>query len=365
MIIYRALQREAVRTTLAITAVLLAIFVFLTLTMLLGRAARGENPEAVMQLLGLQTLRRLDLLLPLALYLGILLTLSRWYRDNEMTVLAACGVGLPSLLRPVMILGLVFAVAVGGVAFYLSPLANRQIEKVKNETTRRPALSGIAPGVFTEFSARQLIVYAERVDPKTGVLDRVFISRMRDRAQGVILARSGTPYRDPKTGDRFLALGDGVLYQGLPGQADYEILEFATYSIRIEPKALDQPSLTIDGVPSAALWRQSDRAAVAEWHWRLSRPVITLVLALFAIALAYTDAHRGRLSNLFVAILVYFIYSNVLALGQTLLKRGQVPSVLGLWWVHLALALTAAYLIARRVQNKPLLAVPRFVRRSP
>lgn len=365
MIIYRAFQREAVRTTLAITAVLLAVFLFLTLTLLLGRAARGEYPDAVMQLLGLQMLRRLDLLLPLALYLGILLTLSRWYRDSEMTVLAACGVGLPGLVRPVMILGLVFAVAVGGLAFYLSPMANRHIERVKNAGTQRPVLSGIAPGVFTDFSSRQLIVYAEHVVPATGVLQRVFISRTRDRDQGVILARSGTPYRDPNTGDKFLALREGTLYEGRPGQADYQILEFATYSIRIEPKALDEPPVRIDGTPTSVLWRQSDRDSVAEWHWRLSRPVITLVLVVFAVALAYTDARRGRLSNLFVAILVYFVYSNLLVLGQTLLNNGQVPSMVGLWWVHASLALVAAYLVARRVQNKPVLTLPRLARKSP
>jgi len=39
----------------------------------------------------------------------ILLTLARWYRDNEMTVLQACGVGIIALVRPVMLLALAFA----------------------------------------------------------------------------------------------------------------------------------------------------------------------------------------------------------------------------------------------------------------
>ena len=360
MIIHRAFYREATGVTLAITLVLLSIFVFITLTILLGRAAQGEHADAVLQLLGYQALRRLDLLLPFALYLGILLTLSRWYRDSEMAVLAACGVGLPQLMRPVLALTLIFATAVGAVAFYLSPLANRQIEKIKDESARRPALSGITPGVFTEFPARGLIVYTERIEPGTGTLEHVFISRFQAREKGVVLAKSGSLITDPQTVDKFLALHDGVLYQGSPGQTDYQILDFATYSIRMEPKQLDEPDIGIDGTSTFELWHRSDRYSNTEWHWRLSKPIITLVLAVFAVALAYTDARRGRMSNLFSAILVFFIYSNVLALGQTFLKKGQVPDPLGLWWAHLIFASFAVYLVARRARNKPLLRLPRL-----
>jgi lipopolysaccharide export system permease protein len=361
VIIHRAFYREATGVSLAITLVLLAVFIFITLTILLGRAAAGENADAVLHLLGYQVLRRLDLLLPLALYLGILLTLSRWYRDSEMTVLAACGVGLPQMMRPVLILALIFATAVGAAALYLSPLANRQIEKIKDQSTRRPAVTGIAPGVFTEFPGRGLIVYTQRIEPDTGALERVFISRFQDRNKGVVSAKSGLPVTDPKTGDKFLVLRDGVLYQGAPGRTDYRILEFETYSVLLAPKKLNEPDLGIDSISTPELWSRSDRYANSEWHWRLSKPIITFVLAAFAVAFAFTDARRGRMSNLFVAILVYFIYSNVLALGQTFLKRGQVPDPLGLWWVHLLFAAFATYLLVRRIQNRPLWRLPRLV----
>ena len=354
VIIHRAFYREAAGTTLAILLILLAILTFATLTVLLGRAVQGENAHAVLQLLGYQTLRRLDLLLPFALYLGILLTLSRWYRDSEMTVLAASGVGLPQLLRPVTVLALLFAVGVGATSFYLSPLANRQIEKIKDESTRRPSLIGIAPGVFSEFPGRGLIVYTEHVDSDSGVLQHVFINRFRENEKSVVLADSGIPTTDPKSGDKFLVLRNGAVYQGVPGQPGYRILEFKTYSIRLEPKRTVEPDLDVDSMPTLELWRRPDRYSNSEWHWRLSKPIIALVLALFAVALAYTDARRGRMSNLFAAVLVYITYSNVLALGQTALKKGQVAGSVGLWWVHLAFAGFAVYLIARRTGNKPL-----------
>ena len=149
MIIHRAFYREAALVTLGITAVLVVIVVFQGLSVFLGRAAMGEeSKDVVMTLLGLQTLRKLDLLLPLALYFGILLTLSRWYRDSEMTVLAACGIGLTQLLRPVLLFALALAVVVGLGSFFFTLYASRQTDLVKHESARVPEVSRMTQACF-------------------------------------------------------------------------------------------------------------------------------------------------------------------------------------------------------------------------
>jgi lipopolysaccharide export system permease protein len=359
MIIHRAFYRETAQLLLAISAILVVIFLFLGLSVLLGRAARGDlADDVVLTVLGLQTLKRFDLLLVLSLYLGVLLTLSRWYRDSEMTVLAACGVGLPQLLRPVLALALVVAFVVAALGFYFTPLAASTIERVKQESASRPEVHGLAPGVFAESRTGQRIFYIERVDPETGRLENVFVSNLQAGKQGVIVARTGMPFTDARTGDKFIALQAGTAYDGAPGEADYRILEFETLSLRVEPKKIDDPLPTMESLPSGELFRDGTRHAAAEWHWRLSKPIVALVLAVYALVLAYTDTRRGRLTNLFAAILIYFIYSNLLGLGQTLLKKGQVPPGLGLWWVHGGMLLVAAYLFSRRARNLPLLARP-------
>ncbi|GMR04042.1 MAG: LPS export ABC transporter permease LptF [Gammaproteobacteria bacterium] len=360
MIIHRAFYREATQATLAITGVIMVVLVFFGMTALLGRVAGGRFTDTILfTLLGLQTLKRLDLLLPLALYLGILLTLSRWYRDSEMTVLAACGVGLLELLRPVMVLALIVSLAVGVLSFYFTPLAYSQMERVKNENAARPDIGRMAPGAFIESSKGQRIFYTEKIDSRNGVLKNVFVGSFRDGKRGVLVARSGKPYVEPKTGDKFLALKNGALYEGIPGEADYRILEFETYNVRLEPKKVEPSSATTSGMSSDRLFGSRVKDHVAEWHWRMAKPIVVLVLSVFALVLAYTDVRRGRLSNVFTAILVYFIYSNLLVFGQTLIKKGQIPSVIGLWWVHILLAFIAGYLLMRRARNLPLLPLPR------
>jgi len=361
VIIYRALYREVTQATAAIIIVLLLVLVLFGLTAVLGRTARGEYAETILfSMVAWQTIKRIDVLIPLSFYLGALLTLSRWYRDSEMTVLAACGIGLPQLLRPLMVLAAVVAVFAAVASFYVTPLAYQQIDVLKAESTQRPQLAGIAPGAFTESAAGGRIVYVEHI-ADDGALEYVFLANLQSGRPHVVLARRGYPFTDSRTGDKFIALQDGWAYDGIPGLADYRIMAFETYSVRLEARPLLDVPTTLEGTPMHVLLRERGRNATAEWHWRLSKPLVVPILAAFALVLAYTDARRGRLSNLFAAIFIYFIYSNLLGVAVTVLKKGKVSPEVGLWWVHILFALIACYLLVRRSANKPLLGLPRLV----
>ncbi len=355
MIIYRTFAREAARNTVAITLVLAIIMAFIGLTVLLGKAVRGDVAEdIVMLMLGLETLRRLDFLLTLGLYLGVLLTAARWYRDSEMTVLAACGIGLAQMLRPTLVFAAITAATISVLGFYFTPWALNRMDFIKAERERQVHPTGIAPGVFNEAPGNK-IFYAERVNRGSGGLAYVFANALEQGKEGVVVARAGYPHTDERTGDRFLALVDGNSYEGMPGTLSYQLLKFEVLHIRLDTKPFTEPPPKVDGMSTRGLLRQIDPESRVEFQWRLSKPVTAIVLVLFALVLAYTDPRRGRLSNLFIAILVYVIYSNMLALGQTFLRKGLVPWSVGLWWVHAVMLVVGIYLFRQRARNRPLL----------
>lgn len=344
-----------------IVVALLVVFLFFGLTGLLARAARGEFADhVVLALLVLQTLKRLDLLLPLAAYLGVLFTFARWYRDSEMVVLGACGVGMREILRPVLVFAFTMALLVGFVAFTLTPLAARQAEAVKNEGSRSGEAALVAPGTFATSPMSRRILYAEEVDTATGSMRNVFGTDLAPGRQGVVVANRGEPYTDLQGGGRFLALYDGRLYEGTPGTAGFEIVEFGVFHLRLEERAPPSPSLRAQNLRARALWRDDSREARVEWHSRLAKPVMVIIMSVLALVLAYTDARRGRFANLFAAIVAYFVYSNLLGFGQAMLRKGVVPPELGLWWVHGLFAVLTVYFLQRRARNLALL--PRFGR---
>lgn len=355
MIIRRAFYREAALTIGAGVALLLLVFVVLGLTKFLGEAALGQYPrDIVFTILSLELIRRMETLIPLATYVGLLMTLGRWYRDSEMTVLAACGVGLAMILRPVAQLALVIALVVAGFSFYLSPITMGMAVRAKAESLSRSDISIVAPGVFTDLRGSGRILYVEKVRAN-GTLERIFVNDKQADKQNVVVAQTGRQRIDPDTGERLLVLDHGAAYEGTPGEPDYRVVDFESYTLRLEQPGVVPPTSDINARPTRTLLQSSDTEDRIELQWRLAKPLSVLILAAFAVVLAHTDARRGRVVNLVAAILVYFIYNNLIGIGDTFLRNGRVPIGLGLWWVHLSLAATAAYLLARRVQNRPLL----------
>ena len=115
-IIERYIIKEALQNFFAVVAVLLLIYMSNRYVRYLADAAIGEIDSGVIfQLLMLKLTANSVILLPLALYLGILLALGRLYRDSEIIALHAGGVCMQDVVRATGFLSAVFAVVIDDV----------------------------------------------------------------------------------------------------------------------------------------------------------------------------------------------------------------------------------------------------------
>lgn len=379
MIMTRALVREVLGMALAIMTVLFLLMLFVGITQALGQAALGgKTSSVVLKLFTLETIRALDTLLPLAVFLAVLLTVSRWYRDNEMTVLAACGISPMTLWWPLMGVAAGCAVIVGLASLYFSPLAAGQIERVKQQAASDLGIGVLKTGVFTPTQDGNGVIYIEARDEAHGTLKNIFIAEVpqerlnRDNnskrpagrqpgevaSQRIIFAKSGTQSQDVATREVRIELEQGHFYEGQPGQLDFHVVQFGRYLATLWAKVAAAPRTNIEAMSSAALWQTQNPREAAEWHWRLARPIAVFILVSVALVLAYTDPRRGRLAGLFVAILVFFLYSNVLGVAAGMIRSARVPASLGLWWVHAGFLAAAFYGLRRRVLGRPLIIWP-------
>ncbi len=366
LIIDRALLRETLQSSLAVTFIFLLLFLVISVVNGIAKAAVGDIPAGMLfTLLGLETVKVVALMLPLSVFVGILLALGRWYRDNEMTVLSACGLGVAHFIRPVALLGIGFALIATLFSFYLAPLAARLTIKAQRADASHYDVSGITPGMFNEVKGGGFF-YVEKVNKAKSTLTNLFVNNEQLGKQGVLVARTGHYYTDKSNGDQYLVLENGTRYEGSPGQADYRILRFQAYTVRIEPQAPKPLTFAghVDAMSLHELLSSRDPRVVSELHWRIAKPVSLFILAFLAMAFAYSSPRRSRYASMFSAIIVYFIYSNLLGVGDALIKSKSVSAAVGLWWVHGLFAVLAVYLLMRRAANKPLLPRIHVLRRS-
>lgn len=342
----RYILRETFAAWFVVTLVLFVILMSNQFAEILDDAASNQLPrDAVFAVLRLTSLQYLTFLTPIGLFLGVMLALARFNRDSEMAAMASCGVGPLRLLGPISVLTAGLAISVAWLSLISTPDAARQIEAIRAEAREALEIGVLESGVFTSPDAGATTIYAQDVDGET-IYD-VFIEHQDGDRVIVIRAERGERRHDAADGHLTFVLYNGRRYEGVPGENRFRIMEFGEHGmpVRVDrPEAQAQP---VETKPLQALLASAAPVDRAELQWRLSAPVSLFVLALVAVPLSRSRPREGRYARLGVGILVYIIYANMLSIARSMVEQDEVPQWLGMWWVHVALGLLAAALLAR------------------
>jgi len=342
----RYLIRQLAASTAAAVVVLLLVGLGGVFADLVSEIARGRVPAPLLfSQLGLRIVSYLPLVLPLGLFIGLLMGIGRLYRDSEMAVLFALGQGPRQLLGPVLGVAVPVVVLVAACALWLGPAAERAARQAVDDANRSFLVVGLDAGRFVELPGGRGVVFVGALSPDGRQFSRLFVQMRRGERVDVITAVEGEMFIDGS--GRFLRLRDGFRSEGVPGQRDFRLQRFEVNDIRLPEPDVDtrdplaaRPSLALIG-PTAT------PRARAEFHYRIGLPVFTLALALLALPLARSPPRQARYGRMIVAVLAYVFGMNLLLLGKAWLGSGQMPSLLGLWWLHLFLFGLALWLIVR------------------
>ncbi len=361
MIVNRALVREVLQTSVAVTFVILSIFVVVRSLGFLQQAVRGDVPvEAILTLVVLKTVGYLDVIIPLMMYIAILMVLGRWNRDNEMVVLAASGISPVNFLKPLSVLVVIVGGLVALFSFWLTPLAIKKGFDVEQEYRNRSEVTGVIPGTFMETKKGRGVYFVEAFDREADRYENVFVYKSSFSKEGIVVSKYAFQREDELTNDRFLVLKNGTRYEGNPGQPDYRIVDFETYALRIEPKSHLSLLPPVKGRPTAVIFRDTHPALISEWHWRVAKVIMVPILAVFALSLSFVNPRQGRMPSMILAFMAYFLYTNFLGFSVAMLSKSRFDPNVGLWWVHAIFLFLASVFLYRRQKNAPLLPVPRI-----
>jgi lipopolysaccharide export system permease protein len=349
--VQRYVLREVVQTWLGVTGVLVAILVSNQLSRVLGQAADNQYSRSVVfDLIALGAIMNLSVIVPVGLLLAVVLTLGRLYHDSEMAALQACGFGPSRLLAPLFCFAAVIAVGLGWLAFVQVPRADGQVQLLRQSAIKEAQFGQLDAGRFRGFSGGDAVFYAERVDQE-GVLHNVFVQRESAGRIEVALADTATYTKVSSGGMHLVTLFNGRRYEGVPGQDDFRVIEFREHGIPIATPEDVRGALDPDTKPTHLLWGSSDPADIAQVQSRTSLPLMALVLTLVAVPLSVLRPRQGRYARVGIAITFYFVYSLLLRAAKVWVEKGDLPPLIGVWWVHAAALALGVYLVMRHARK--------------
>jgi lipopolysaccharide export system permease protein len=352
--VQRYVLREVMQTWLAVTGVLVAILVSNQLSRVLGRAASDEyGRHVVFDLIALGAIMNLSVIVPVGLLLAIVLALGRLYHDSEMTALQGCGYAPSRTLGPLSGFALLIAAGLAWLAFVQVPRADQQAQLLRQSAVKEAQFGQLDAGRFRSFlsGGGDGVFYAERVDQE-GVLHNVFVRRETAGRVELALADTATYSKATADGTHFVTLYNGRRYEGVPGQNDFRVIEFREHGIPvITPEENVGTANDPDTKPTSELWGSSSPVDIAQLQFRASGPIMALVLTLVAVPLSRLRPRQGRYARVGFAIIVYFVYSNLLSASKVWVEKGILPPAIGVWWVHFLMLAFGIYLVLREART--------------
>ncbi|UTF60888.1 LPS export ABC transporter permease LptF [Gilvimarinus sp. DA14] len=339
MIIYRYLSREILLTMLAVSTTLLLIIMSGRFVKYLADAAAGKIAvDVLFAIMAYRLPGFLELIIPLGFLIAILLAYGRLHMDSEMVVLSACGMSQRQLLVITAVPGVLVAVLIGAMSLWVSPWGAAQTELLFAEQASRSEFTMLRSGHFQKLNGGRQVTYVETVSHNNSQLNNLFVAQVggADQLPAVSLAQRGNQIVHPEFGERYLELHDGVRYQGRPGAADFQVTEFERLGQHIpEPSVADSFAVEADARDTLTLLADGSVQSQAAIQWRLSMPILVLVVTVLAVPLSRTSPRQGRFMKMLPAIILYLLYVAALSTVRSAVEEGKFPPLPGLWLVHL------------------------------
>lgn len=349
-LIFRNLAKETYTTMLAVTGILVLIFISHQFVHYLGDAASGKlTTKAVLQMMCIQVPLLLGFMLPLGLFLGILLTFGRWYADNEMTILVACGISKLQILNIGLILSSVVSILVAIIMFWIEPAMAKYRNAIIASAAISSPLDKLSPGRFQ--SIGNWVLYSEQISRDHKVVTNIFAANKsiksgdyKHNPLDIVVAKKAYQ-KVLSNNETFIVLADGHRYLGIPGTGNYQITKFGEYGVRLPDRVANfGPKEEYMSFISLLKEKATNRLAFAEIQWRMAMPISVILLTLFAVPLSEVSPRKGRFAQIIPAIIIYILYTNSLFMGRSWVEKTSASSMLGLWWIH-GLALLLALIL--------------------
>lgn len=354
MIIFRYLAKEVFVTLISLTAILLLIFMSNQFIQYLNRAAAGRIPGVIiMKLMMLEMPNLMALLLPLGFFVSLLLAYGRLYADSEMTVLRACGYGPNQLLKHSMYMACVVAAVAAAVMVWASPYIAIERAKLLRSSGVQTLIQTISPGRFHAIDRGTKVFYVQSISRDHLQASDIFLVKQtlkNEKLQwDVLWADKAYAETDPTDDEDYLVFKNGKEYQGVPGEATYQVSQFSQSKVRLPHPVISNINEDVRTAQTASLWpiNNADKSKAAELQWRLSVPIMILTLTLVGVPLSRVSPRSGKFAKLFPAIIIFILYADAIFTAKSAIGSGKIPVWLGLWWVHVLVILLGLFLIWR------------------
>lgn len=351
MLFHSSLRKELSRSFGATLVVLVTVVMTMTLIRTLGQASRGNfNPSDVTLVMGYTVLAYMPTLLTMSLFIAIIATLSRMYRESEMVIWFCSGKGLSTLLSPLMRFSWPVFALVAALALLVLPWSNQRIENLRDQYEQRGDLDRVEPGQFQESGNGNRVFFVEKTTEGQVTGSNVFIASTERGKETVTSARSGRIELLPQ--GQFLMLSNGQRLESTVGAQNLKVSDFELYGTKISSNVTGYDAITeVDTLTTVQLLENLTPLHLGELSWRLGLMFAAINLVIIGVAISSVNPRANKSANVVLALFTFVVYFNLLKLGQSWIAAGLLSFTSYLLLLHGSVFVLATLWLAKGHNN--------------
>ncbi len=308
-------------------------------------------------------------LTPLCALLAVLVTLGSMSRSSELTAMKASGVSLYRLIAPLMALAGILAISLFVFDQLYLPAANRRQESLRSVIKGKPAQTFLRPdrkwisGQQDTVGEPARIFYYQFFDPDKDVFANLTVFEFQPGS--FHLSRrifASTARWDPKAGQWILDNGWQRTFQAASVGQGESVGVYEPFTVNSFPEIREQPgyfkkdsrlsqemnfgelNATIHHLAQSGF--DTNRLQV-QLNRKLAYPLITLVMAIFAVPFALSMGKRGGLAGVATAIGMAVAYMFVSSIFESMGNVNALPPMLAAWSPDLLFGMAGGYLLLK------------------
>jgi lipopolysaccharide export system permease protein len=349
LIIDRHISWEIIRPFCTGLGLLILVFIGFSAARQLSLAAEGKlDMLAAFQLVGLNTMITLEILLPSAFFFSVLSAIGRLYRDSEMRAFYAAGVSRARILEAVLKLSLVIALLTGFLSVLGRPWAFRTSYALESQAAAAFDLKQMSADEFVNMDGSDYTFIAKDVDLEHGLHKGVFLQKTYEkdaRAEIIVAEAAAMPTLNPGQASR------ATFYNGYNYLLDMR--HHQDVAVRFKEMVVQLPNEEAEekyrrkAETTFNLSNSSDPKDIAEYQWRITTPLATVLLALIAVPLARSAPRESRFRNFSIALLAYIALFAMVSVLRTFIEQGKLGAVPGLWSAYVLQAAVLVVLVTQ------------------
>ena len=343
MLFDSSIRKEQVRSFGATLVVLITVVMTMMLIRTLGQATKGTvSPSDVMLVMGFTVLGQMSTILTLSLFVAVVGTLARMYRDSEMAIWFSSGQGLASMLRPILRFAWPIIAVIAALSLLVWPWSNQQIQQLRAQFEQRSDIDRIAPGEFQESSDGSRVIFIDKDRVSDEAANNIFLVERRQGREFVTSSKTAH-VEQADDGSRNAVLTAGQRLETDPATGQTKLTRFDVYKLRLEEGGAVRPYVTARSLSTLELIRNPSAVNLAEAGWRAGLPLAAFNLLILALVITIVNPRAGQSSSLLVALLTFVVYYNLMSIGQSWVASGRMSLLTYMLGIHGGLLAIAVF----------------------